>query len=218
MKLILIARASTQEQSQSLKIQVETLMSWCKLFDHEAVEILTSLESGKLAHRDDVEKALALIGEGKAEGIAITKLDRLGRNLQELCRIVKALDEMKAGLVAVQESIDTSSPQGRVVFHIMGAIAEFERELIVGRVTQGVHEAAKAGKRIGSPKFGFTVNEDGFPVPIPQEQDAISFMKDLKLTGLTYQQIAEQLNDSQLCPPKRGGLWTYSKVRDILAA
>lgn len=105
--------------------------------------------SGKLASRPELDKALIAAREG--DEFVITKLDRLGRSLKNLIELSEQLDEKGVNLVVLSQGIDTSTPAGRMFFQILGAIAEFERSLIVERTRDGL-TAARARGRVGGRK------------------------------------------------------------------
>jgi DNA invertase Pin-like site-specific DNA recombinase len=105
--------------------------------------------SGKLASRPELDKALIAAREG--DEFVITKLDRLGRSLKNLIELAETLEKKGVNLVVLSQGIDTSTPAGRMFFHILGAIAEFERSLIVERTRDGL-EAARARGRVGGRK------------------------------------------------------------------
>ena len=80
------------------------------------------------------------------------KLDRLGRSLGHLIELVSSLQERNVGFASVSESIDTTTPGGKLFFHMMGALAEFERDLIVERTKAGMDAARKRGQHLGRPQ------------------------------------------------------------------
>lgn len=84
--------------------------------------------------------------------VAVTRLDRLGRSLQHLLRVLDQLAAHGCGFVSVKDAgIDTTTPQGRLLLHLLGAFAEFERGLIRERVVAGVQRAKAKGKKCGRP-------------------------------------------------------------------
>lgn len=105
--------------------------------------------SGKLASRPELDKALVMAREG--DEFVITKLDRLGRSLKNLIELSEQLQKQGTALVVLDQGIDTSTPVGRMFFHILGAIAEFEHSLMVERTKEGL-EAARARGRKGGRK------------------------------------------------------------------
>lgn len=83
--------------------------------------------------------------------LIVWKLERLGRSLQHLIDVVNDLEERKIGFQSITENIDTTSPTGKLIFHIFGSLAEFERGLIRERVKAGLEAAKKRGKKFGRP-------------------------------------------------------------------
>lgn len=112
-------------------------------------QIFIDKASGKLASRPELDKALIAAREG--DEFVITKLDRLGRSLKNLIELSERLQRNGINLIVTDQSIDTSTPQGRMFFHILGAVAEFERELTAERTRDGL-AAARARGRVGGRK------------------------------------------------------------------
>jgi DNA invertase Pin-like site-specific DNA recombinase len=105
--------------------------------------------TGTLASRPKLDEALLVVREG--DQLVITKLDRLGRSLKNLIELSDRLDSNGVGLVVLDQGIDTATPVGKMFFHILGAIAEFEHSLMTERTKQGL-EAARARGRTGGQK------------------------------------------------------------------
>jgi DNA invertase Pin-like site-specific DNA recombinase len=106
--------------------------------------------SGIATRRPGLEVALTRIGAGDV--LVVWKLDRLGRSLSHLIETVRQLGVNGAGFASLSESIDTTTAGGKLVFHIMGALAEFERSLIGERVNAAIAAAKKRGKHVGRPR------------------------------------------------------------------
>lgn len=119
------------------------------LRDAACDRIFVDKASGKLASRPELDKALLSAREG--DQFVITKLDRLGRSLKNLIELSEQLRDQGVALVVLDQGIDTSTPVGRMFFHILGAIAEFEHSLMVDRTREGL-EAARARGRVGGRK------------------------------------------------------------------
>src|SRR3989339_1444823 len=114
------ARVSTQDQN--LDLQKDALKSaGCK-------KIYTDTASGAKDERKGLSKAIEYLRKG--DTLVIWKLDRLGRSLKQLIETVKMLNERGIGLKSLQESIDTTTSGGKLIFHVFGALAEFERDVI----------------------------------------------------------------------------------------
>ena len=112
-------------------------------------KIFTDTASGKLADRPELDKALACLREGDV--LVITRLSRAMRSLKHLLALAGELRERGVGLVVLKQQIDTTTPGGRLVFHILGAIDEFQRELIIEGTREGL-AAARARGRTGGRK------------------------------------------------------------------
>jgi DNA invertase Pin-like site-specific DNA recombinase len=137
------ARISTDEQSLDLQRDALVKAGCADVFEDRGV-------SGVAAQRPGLEAALARIQA--SDVLVVWKLDRLGRSLPHLIETVRQLGALGAGFASLSESIDTTTAGGKLVFHIMGALAEFERTLIVERVSAGIAAAKKRGKHIGRPR------------------------------------------------------------------
>ncbi|HEX3962397.1 MAG TPA: recombinase family protein [Trebonia sp.] len=135
------ARVSTREQHPEAQ-QDALAAAGC---DRVFIDKIT----GKLAKRPELDKALMVLREG--DQLVITKLDRLGRSLANLIELSKWLDEHGVDLVVLHQGIDTSTAIGRMFFHILGAVAEFEHALLSERTRDGL-EAARARGRTGGQK------------------------------------------------------------------
>ncbi|BCT78100.1 resolvase [Sinomonas cyclohexanicum] len=117
-------------------------------------QIFVDSASGKLAARPGLEKAL-LSANRAGDQLVVTKLDRLGRSLENLIDVSKQLEAKGVDLVVLDQGIDTSTPVGKMFFHILGAIAEFEHALMSERTRDGLAAARARGRTGGQkPKLG----------------------------------------------------------------
>jgi len=137
------ARVSTRDQHP--EAQHDALLAAGCDPDH----IYIDKASGKLARRDELDKALLVLREG--DQLVVTKLDRLGRSLAHLIELSGEMQRRGAGLVVLDQGIDTSTAVGRMFFQILGAIAEFEHALMSERTMDGL-AAARARGRTGGQK------------------------------------------------------------------
>ena len=135
------ARVSTHDQHP--EAQHDALLAAGCNPDH----IYIDKASGKLARRDELDKALLVLREG--DQLAITKLDRLGRSLAHLIALSAELQQRGVDLVVLDQGIDTSTAVGRMFFQILGAIAEFEHALMSERTMDGLAAARARGRRAG---------------------------------------------------------------------
>ncbi len=132
------SRVSTHEQNLSLQKDALKKAGCGKIF-HDQV-------SGAKVERHGLQEAKAYVRE--SDTLVVWRLDRLGRSLKHLIETVTALEEQGAGFHSLQESIDTTTSGGRLVFHIFGAMAEFERNLIQERTRAGLTAARAAVKAV----------------------------------------------------------------------
>jgi DNA invertase Pin-like site-specific DNA recombinase len=136
------ARVSTDDQN--LRLQTDALnQAGCE-------KVFQDIMSGAKAKRPGLREALDYARSG--DTIVVWRLDRLGRSLKDLIEIVNRLEEKGIGLQSLQESIDTNTSGGKLIFHIFGALAEFERNLISERTMAGLAAARARGKKGGRPK------------------------------------------------------------------
>lgn len=145
MALVGYARVSTRDQNPDSQSDALAAAGCEKTFVDHA--------SGTLARRPELDAALAYLRAG--DTLAVTKLDRLGRSVKNLKEIADQLQELGIGLRALSQGIDTTTPGGRLFFHMLAAIAEFEHDLIVERTRDGL-AAARARGRKGGGKFKMT--------------------------------------------------------------
>jgi DNA invertase Pin-like site-specific DNA recombinase len=136
------ARVSTHEQN--LDLQKDALKrAGCE-------KIIEDVASGKTELRSGLDRVREQLREGDV--LVVWRLDRLGRSLKHLIELMAELEQQKIGFQSLQESIDTTTPGGRLVFHIFGALAEFERNLIRDRTKAGLEAARARGRKGGRPR------------------------------------------------------------------
>ena len=135
------ARVSTDEQTTDPQIDA--------LRGHGCETIYSENASGKNTDRHELENCLKALREG--DSLTVWRLDRLGRNLADLVRIVNDLKARGVGFASLTESIDTTTPAGTLVFHLFASLAEFERNLIRERTMAGLKAARARGKSSGRP-------------------------------------------------------------------
>ncbi|HHG3227547.1 TPA: recombinase family protein [Vibrio parahaemolyticus] len=136
-----IGYARVSSDDQELHLQLDALN------DIGCDKIYTEKASGKVTNRPELEKALDNLRKG--DMLVVWRLDRLGRSLPHLIETVNDLKARNIGFVSITEAIDTSSPAGELIFHIFGAIAQFERSLISERTKAGLAAAKRRGKSVG---------------------------------------------------------------------
>jgi len=131
------ARVSTQDQRPELQLDALTAAACEQIFQEKA--------SGKDVDRVELSRCLQTLRKG--DTLVVWRLDRLGRSLLHLVEIVNALDARGVGFQSLTENVDTTNAGGRLIFHIFGALAEFERNLIRERTVAGLAAARARGRR-----------------------------------------------------------------------
>jgi DNA invertase Pin-like site-specific DNA recombinase len=140
--LIGYARVSTTEQILDLQLDALEQIGCSKIF--------TDTISSAKAERPGLMDALAYVRE--KDTLVVWRLDRLGRSLKELIEIIKDLNNRNIDFKSLTEHIDTSTPEGKLIFHIFASLAEFERDLIRERTKAGLQAARARGRLGGRPK------------------------------------------------------------------
>lgn len=141
--LIGYARVSTDDQNLNLQHDALQKAGCDKVYSDQL--------SGASAERPGLATVFEVVRPG--DTLVIWRLDRLGRSLKQLIALVEKLDKREVGLKSLQENIDTTTSGGRLVFHLFGALAEFERNLIRERTQAGVNAARARGRQGGRPKL-----------------------------------------------------------------
>ena len=136
------ARVSTGEQTLDLQLDALAKAECGKVFQETA--------GGALVERASLKEALAYVRPG--DTLVVWRLDRLGRSLKHLIETVTDLRNRGIGFRSLTEQIDTTTPGGKLVFHVFGALAEFERDLIRERTNAGLAAARARGRTGGRPK------------------------------------------------------------------
>lgn len=165
--LIGYARVSTGDQNLDLQKTA--------LFRAECEQIFEDTASGKNARRPGLRRALRRLKPGDV--LVVWKLDRLGRSVRDLITLVSELQARGVNFRSLTDSIDTSTPAGRFFFHVMSALAEMERELIVERTRAGLAAAREQG-RVGGRRRVMT-------------EEVVERCRRMLDTGATRQQVAD---------------------------
>lgn len=176
-KVALYVRVSTT--SQTTDNQTIELRDYCKRQGWEIVkEYEDHAVSGAKHDRPALDAMLADAKRGRFDIVAVIRIDRLARSVTHLLEILTLLRASGVDFCSATQNIDTGTAHGKMVFTMIGAIAEFERELIRERIKSGLNRTRSEGTKLGRPRLGFDVTK------------AI----ELRDSGLGYKQIARQLN------------------------
>ena len=147
-------RVSTTKQSKqfSLPAQRQAIQSFCK---HKGYKLAGIQEEARSAVKDRpvFDQVFQRVMTDQAiDGLIIAKLDRMGRSVKDLANIATQLNEAKKQLVSVHDNLDTATTNGRLLFNLLAAVAEYERELLLERTGEGRRHAAKQGKVMNRPR------------------------------------------------------------------
>lgn len=145
MKVAIYCRVSTDEQDADK--QEEICLEYCKRQGYEVYKVYKDIISGWKTSRPSFNQLLTDMRSLSFDAIIVTKLDRLGRSLQHLLSLIDEFNLKGIKFVAITQNIDTMSAGGRLQMQIMGAFAEFERNIISERTKEGMRRAIGVGKR-----------------------------------------------------------------------
>jgi len=150
LRVALYARVSTSDKGQNISLQLNPIREYCLARNWFAEgEYIDIGQSGAKDRRPQLDKLMNDARKRKIDCIIVWKLDRWGRSLKHLINSLSELQNLGISFVSYQENIDLSTPAGKMMFHIIGAMAEFERSLIQERVRAGMALAKLRGVRIG---------------------------------------------------------------------
>jgi DNA invertase Pin-like site-specific DNA recombinase len=149
----LYVRVSTNDGRQDTKLQENGLRTLAAKRGWRIFKIYQDRESGAVKHRAGLDELWRDCRRGKLDVVAVWSLDRLARSLKQLIESLEGFRQLKVDFVSLkQDGMDTTTSSGRLLFHVVASVAEFERELIRERVVAGMNEARRRGRRIGRPK------------------------------------------------------------------
>ncbi len=215
MKAIGYIRVSSEDQAESglsLEHQRTRIAAYCVAADVELVAIHEDAgRSAKDMNRPGLADAMAAIKAGAADALVILKLDRLTRSVRDLGELVSFFDKTGAALVAVQDSINTSTAAGRLVLNVLGSVAQWEREAIGERTAAALAvKRERKEKTGGTVPYGFELGDGGRLVENPSEQTTLATIRELRAGGRSLNAIARELTARGITS-KTGGKW-HAKV------
>jgi putative DNA-invertase from lambdoid prophage Rac len=149
MRIGIYARVSTTDKGQDIDLQLHELRRYAEARGWEAVEYVDEGVSGVKDSRPGLNNLMADARRRRIDGVLVWKLDRLGRSLSHLLKMLNEFQALGVAFVSLKEAIDMTTATGKLLVHIIGSFAEFERDLISERVRAGIANARAKGKIIG---------------------------------------------------------------------
>src|SRR5437016_8815013 len=176
MKAAIYARVSTIDQEP--ENQLQDLRQYVEARGWTAAEYVDRGVTGAKDRRPALDRLLTDARRRRFDVVVCWRLDRLGRNLKHLITLLEDLQALGVAFVSLAEGIDATTPGGKLQMHILGAIAEFERERIRERVLAGLQRARTQGKRLGRPRASVPVDRlqrlDGLSVDVAAARLGVS--------------------------------------------
>src|SRR5271163_4375407 len=180
MRAAIYARVSTNN-GQDPHMQIRELREYCQRRGWEIEgEYVDAGVSGAKEHRPQLDLLSAACRKRRVDAVVVYRYDRFARSLRQLVNALEEFRSLGIEFISLHEGVDTSTPNGRLVFGIFASIAEFERELIRDRVKSGIAAARSKGKRLGRP--GVSVD--------------VARIAALRASGLSWPKIAVELGVS----------------------
>jgi DNA invertase Pin-like site-specific DNA recombinase len=182
MRAAIYARVSTIGQGQSPEMQLRELREYCARRDWQiAGEYVDAGVSGAKDSRPELNRLLADAHRRRFDAVVVWKFDRFARSVSHLLRALETFNSLGVAFVSLSEQIDTSTPAGKMIFTVLGAVAELERSLIAERIRGGLRNARAKGRRLGRPPLSLD----------------ISRVAKLRTQGCSIREIAEVLGVSR---------------------
>lgn len=224
-RIVAYLRVSTEHQAEggvSLAAQRAKVEAYATLYELDLVAVVEDAAvSGKTLARPGLDRALAMLEAGEAEGLLVAKLDRLTRSVRDLGSLLDRGFRERWALLSVAEQIDTRSAAGRLVLNVLAAVSEWEREAIGERTRDALAHLKAEGVVLGGAALGWERTEErdaeGRRVvrPLADESATVARIRALKAEGLSLREIARRL-EAEGHRTKRGGRWHPQTVARVL--
>ena len=202
MRVAIYARVSTTNHGQDVNMQLRELRQFADARGwKDVVEYVDEGVSGSKDSRPELNLLMADAKRRKFDAVLVWKLDRFGRSLRHLVNALAEFESLGIAFVSLTNNLDLSTPSGRLMFQIIGAMSEFERALIQERVKAGLRNAQAKGKKIGRPRAVVDVRK----------------IAALRAEGLSYEAIGERLgvSDSTIRRASRASDKTPSEMATV---
>jgi len=198
---------STREQGESgigLEWQESVIRAEVEHRGWELTDLCQDVASGKsLRHRNELGRTLRDLRDGKADALVVAKLDRLSRSVLDFAGVMETAVEEGWSLVVLDLAVDTTTTNGKLIAHIMIALAQWERELIGDRTRAALRAVRSRGTLLGRPSH--------------VDASTVRMIRVLRASGMSWQRIADALTAEDV-PTAQGGTWHGATVRKIANA
>lgn len=213
-----VSTASQQEEGISLEAQEHRIHGWCQANGYQLQQVFVEARSAARANnRPQLQVALTQACQSKAV-LVVYSLSRLARSTKDALLISERLDRAGADLVSLCERIDSTSPMGKMVFRLLAAINEFEKDQLSERTKLAMSHLRQSNRRISTKiPLGYDLAADGQTlVENPAEQETVRKIVALRQKGFSLGQIVRRMELERI-PTKNGAGWYPSTVSRILA-
>ena len=215
-RVALYLRVSSEEQREAGTIQTqrEFLLRHAERSGFEVVEMYADdgiSGTVPLHKRPEGARLLNDAAAGAFQTVLLYKLDRLGRTQLGILNAADKLERMGVALRSATEHFETVSPQGRLMFQLMGSFAEFERETIKERTRHGLHRAWRNGRQTGTIPYGYTIAKDGSLALVPEQAQVVRQIFENIAAGATLYSEVKRLNTLGIPPPG----WRYRRKKHL---
>jgi DNA invertase Pin-like site-specific DNA recombinase len=205
-RVLAYVRVSTEEQADSragLEAQRTTIKRECERRGWQIVEVVEDAGfSARDLKRPGVRAALEELERGRADALVVSKLDRLSRSMLDFTAVMAKAQKEGWALVALDCAVDTTTPAGEAMAHVLATFAQFERRLIGQRTREALAVRRKEGVRLGRPQ--------SIPPKLARR------IRSMRSRGLTLQAICDKLNGEGVPTPRGGSVWRPTSLRAAL--
>lgn len=232
-RLIAYVRVSSNEQASgghSLETQEARIKAYCVAHQCVLTDVISDPGvSASTLEREGLEMALALIAEGRADGLVVTKLDRLTRSVVDLGKLIADGAGSTYQLHSLDDHLDTATATGRLMLNLIVSVSQWERERTGERTSEVLRHLQRHGKHLGHPPYGWRRYACGrCPSDAPKcaecgklvvdavEQAHITAARRLRAEGKSLETVAAELNAAGVVG-RMGGAWTATAVKRCLA-
>lgn len=206
MRVIAYVRVSSEEQADSragLEVQRTAINAECQRRGWQVVEVVEDAGySAKDLKRPGVLAALEELKQGRADALVVAKLDRLSRSMLDFTAVMAKAQKQGWALVALDCAVDTTTPAGEAMAHVLATFAQFERRLIGQRTREALAVKKKQGVRLGRPQS--------------ISPKLARRIRSMRTRGMTLQAICDRLNAEHVPTPRGGSVWRPTSLRAVL--